>query len=45
VTRGDKLRARIAAELEAIAERYTMPSLMGRGAIDVIEGSGSDLDA
>jgi proteasome accessory factor B len=45
VTRGDKLRARIAAELEAIAERYAMPPLMGRGAIDVIEDSGSDLDA
>jgi proteasome accessory factor B len=53
VTRGDKLRARIAAELDAIAERYETysdviahpPAANGHGPIDVIEGSGSDLDA
>ncbi|HUS33006.1 MAG TPA: WYL domain-containing protein, partial [Kofleriaceae bacterium] len=53
VTRGDKLRARIAGELDAIAERYeTFADLdaarvaaNGHGPIDVIEGSGRDLDA
>jgi proteasome accessory factor B len=52
VTRGDKLRARIAAELDAIAERYETysdviapPPANGHGPIDVIEGSGRDLDA
>ncbi|HTL36459.1 MAG TPA: WYL domain-containing protein [Kofleriaceae bacterium] len=56
VTRGDKLRARIAAELDAIADRYdtysdvppaeeTAAPSNGHSPLEVIEGSGRDLDA